>query len=48
MRPSYRIVSYRSEKKSLILYRYRIESKKAYRSSLSARQFFLGLLQTQF
>ena len=29
MRPSYRIVSYRIEKKTLISYRYRIESKKS-------------------
>merc|ERR1712113_675924 len=29
LRPSYRIVSYRIEKKTLISYRYRIESKKS-------------------
>ena len=41
MRPSYRIVSYRIEKKTLISYRYRIESKKSL-SLLSDRDLLLG------
>ena len=46
MRPSYRIVSYRIEKKTLISYRYRIESKKSL-SLLADREEILGLLLDQ-
>ena len=41
LRPSYRIVSYRIEKKTLISYRYRIESKKSL-SLLSGAQVLRG------